>query len=74
MVVRSSLLACVAINFIAVKFWPEYFSTSSSVLFTSAVVLASIIHKIFIYPYYLSPLRHLPGPPVSNSIPIQPHL
>ena len=28
--------------------------------------LASTAYRIFIYPHYVSPLRHLPGPKVSS--------
>jgi hypothetical protein len=31
-----------------------------------SLFLASKVYRIFIYPYYVSPLRNLPGPKVSS--------
>ncbi|KIY66380.1 cytochrome P450 [Cylindrobasidium torrendii FP15055 ss-10] len=34
----------------------------------SLSVVAALIYKLFLYPYFISPLRHLPGPPLGHPI------
>jgi hypothetical protein len=39
---------------------------SSSVIFLVFGVVGWLIYKVHIWPYYLSPLRNIPGPPSDN--------
>lgn len=39
-------------------------TASTAIIVFSAVFLAYQLYRIFVYPYYVSPLRHLPGPKV----------
>ncbi|KAG7444977.1 cytochrome P450 [Guyanagaster necrorhizus] len=36
--------------------------------FVGALVLYKVIHQLFLYPYLLSPLRSVPGPPIGEPI------
>lgn len=45
---------------------PVIGSILSSIIFFALELLCYIIFKVQIYPYYLSPLRHLPSPEVTQ--------
>jgi hypothetical protein len=31
-------------------------------------ILYKVVYRLFFYPYYLSPLRNIPGPPLGNPV------
>lgn len=37
-------------------------------LIVTAYVIYKIVYQLFLYPYWLSPLRHIPGPPLGTPI------
>jgi hypothetical protein len=39
-------------------------TVKAAIFILSALFLAYQAYRVFVYPYYVSPLRHLPGPKV----------
>ena len=44
------------------------FDLSSLGFFSLFALIGWFIYKVYIYPYYISPLRKLPGPPSTNPL------
>lgn len=63
-------LAGIAESFLAIKLFPEYYSSQSHLSAVGFILLANYGFGLFfwllIYPNFLSPLRNLPGPRVSR--------
>lgn len=63
-------LAGIAESFLAIKLFPEYYSSQSHLSVVGLILLANYSFGLFfwglIYPNFFSPLRHLPGPRVSR--------
>ena len=66
---RALWLSSCALTFFSKKYAPESPFTQGSYAWTIFVLFAiqyfaQAFYNIIIYPYFLSPLRHLPQPPV----------
>jgi hypothetical protein len=45
---------------------PMLDTVATAAVILSAVFLTYQLYLVFVYPYFVSPLRHLPGPKVTN--------
>jgi hypothetical protein len=74
---RILLLSSCALTFFGKKYAPESPFTQGTYVKTVLALfaiqyLAQAFYKVLIYPFFLSPLRHLPQPPVRISLLLSP--
>lgn len=71
---RALLLSSCALTFFSARYAPESPFTQGSYVKTVLVLFviqyfAQAFYKVLIYPFFLSPLRHLPQPSVRTPTP-----
>lgn len=67
---RIEWLACTALAAVLAYIFPQYLTVDrvsrSAIRFLLLDVSLFLFWRMFIYPFFFSPLRHLPGPVVSR--------
>jgi hypothetical protein len=71
---RALLLAAAALTFFGTRFAPRFILFADSFAWNTAALFALlyfslVVWNVFVYPLALTPLRHLPQPPVSLHLP-----
>jgi hypothetical protein len=66
---RALLLSSCALTFFSARYAPKLLVKNGSYVWSIAMLFllqyfAQVFWKVLIYPFFLSPLRHLPQPPV----------
>lgn len=68
-----SLLGAIAPSLAAGKYQAKDLATQPTLLLFSGLFLAQYLlltfYRVIVYPHFLSPLRHLPGPKASQAPP-----
>lgn len=70
----SLTLAATAEWLLAIKLFPNYYSSQTHLASATLIFLVNYAFGIFfwalLYPNFFSPIRHIPGPRVSYSVPL----
>ena len=71
---QTKLRSCTIMEFspVSIYLFPEHAFTSLLVLFVLVLGITRCFYKLVVYPFYLSPLRHLPHPP-KGALPLLGH-